>query len=498
MSVWKSLHHLARRASGDRRVLRSLLRSRPRLLVEPLEDRLCLDGFSVVATGLNNPRGLHFGPDGNLYVAEGGTEVPPENGYSTVGQADQVAPPIGPYIGSYTGRISLVTSIGIRATVADNLPSSQTQPMPAPLVSGIADVAFVGNTLYALVTGAGSSHGLLNTSNGIIRLNPDGTWTQIADLSTFYRTHPVVNPDPDDFEPDGTPYSMVVVGDAFYVAQSNHEVIDKVTLDGKVERLIDISALHAPGEWIGPTSFVFSNGNFYVGTLGEFPVTPGTEKIFQVSPTGDIQTAVSGLTAVLGVAFDQAGQLYVLETSTEAGNPTPFTGKVVRVTASGALEDLATGLAFPTAMTLGPDGNLYVSNFGFGFPAGMGQVVRIDISAPSGAAAAPGRTLAGLPDVPAALLSRSGWSEIDSIRQLPAWSPDPLLDALARPMILSASASLAALGERDFGAASSPQEAHQHQRAVNGQPVAAMEMNSSLAAKELAWEEFLDWRALSS
>ena len=27
---------------------------------------------SVFATGFNNPRGLKFGPDGSLYVAEGG------------------------------------------------------------------------------------------------------------------------------------------------------------------------------------------------------------------------------------------------------------------------------------------------------------------------------------------------------------------------------------------------------------------------------------------
>jgi hypothetical protein len=31
-------------------------------------------------------------------------------------------------------------------------------------------------------------------------------------------------------------------------------------------------------------------------------------------------------------------------------------------------------------MTFGPDGNLYVSNFGFGFPSAAGQVVKITLS----------------------------------------------------------------------------------------------------------------------
>src|SRR5881275_1712137 len=47
----------------------------------------------IFATGFNNPRGLKFGPDGYLYVAEGGVG----GSHSTVGQFVQVVPPIGPY-----------------------------------------------------------------------------------------------------------------------------------------------------------------------------------------------------------------------------------------------------------------------------------------------------------------------------------------------------------------------------------------------------------------
>src|SRR5580704_3345836 len=80
---------------------------------------LCGDGDStvtsskVIATGFNDPRGLKFGPDGYLYVAEagvGGTHV------STC--IPQVVPPVGPYLGSDTGsRISRVDWNGVRTTV---------------------------------------------------------------------------------------------------------------------------------------------------------------------------------------------------------------------------------------------------------------------------------------------------------------------------------------------------------------------------------------------
>jgi hypothetical protein len=128
------------------------------------------------------------------------------------------------------------------------------------------------------------------------------------------------------------------------------------------------------------SSAIAYRGNFYVGNLNTFPVVPGSSKIYKITPSGDVSVFAEGFTTILGVVFDGRARMYVLETSTAAGDPTPFTGKVIRVDPSGRQTEIASGLFFPTGMTLGPDGALYVSNVGFGPPlVGLGEILRITV-----------------------------------------------------------------------------------------------------------------------
>ena len=303
---------------------------------------------SVFATGLDNPRGLTFGPDGDVYVAEGGTGGKLS---TTVADCPQVPVPVGPYTGGFTSRISKISPAGVRTTIVDHLPSSQTSPALGNLASGVADVAFVGDQLYALLAGAGCSHGLLGTSNVILRVNANGTTSKVADLSAYQQANPVAQPNPDDFEPDGTWYSMVAVRGDLYAVEPNHGEVVRVTpTTGEITRVVDVSASEGH---IVPTAIAY-HGNFFFGNLGLFPISPGTERVFKLTPSGQLLEWESGFTTVLGLAFDREDRMYVLESMTAAGFPGPGelgTGKIVRIAPSGARDTIASGLSFPTAMT---------------------------------------------------------------------------------------------------------------------------------------------------
>ena len=94
---------------------------------------------TTYATGLTNPRGLAFGPDGNLYVAEAGV-----GGGQTPADIDPGCPVdvniYSPYTAGYSGRVTRVRADGTTETVAADLPS-MTDAYGGSY--GPTDVAFV-------------------------------------------------------------------------------------------------------------------------------------------------------------------------------------------------------------------------------------------------------------------------------------------------------------------------------------------------------------------
>jgi hypothetical protein len=342
---------------------------------------------TVWATGLNAPRGIKFGADGYLYVAEAGTG----GSLSTAGACTQVVPPVGPYLGGQTGRISKIDPQANVSTVATGFAS--TVDSEGDLM-GVADLAFLDDTLYALVAGGGCSHGNPTLPSGIYKVDQTaGTGTLFANLDSYLRRHPAEYENPADFEPDGSFYSMIVNNGKLLTVEPNHGQIFSTDAQGTIEEILDVSA--SQGHIVPTTLFAYKD-NLYLGNLGLFPIDPTTARLMTISPFNCFVEPVAGLqdsnvalnivhskagfTTMVGLTLGPDGLVYVLELSDAAGYPTPGAGDVVRISATGQIETVATGLTLPTAMTFGPDGKLYVSNFGAYNEAGSGQIVQVDVN----------------------------------------------------------------------------------------------------------------------
>jgi hypothetical protein len=258
---------------------------------------------------------------------------------------------------------------------------------------GVADVVFLDDTLYALVAGGGCSHGNLGHPNGIAQVDRStGKWSLIANMSAYLRANPAEFESADDFEPDGTAYSVIAADGLLYVVEPNHGQILSIAKNGTIHTVIDISASEGH---IVPTSIAEYFGSFYVGNLNLFPIDPQWARVLTISKPGfdgdlapgfgkdgqgyHIVNSKAGFTTVVAVDFGPDGLLYVLELSDAPGFPTPGTGKVVRIKQNGEIEGVVNNLTVPTGMTFGPDGRLYISNFGAA-AAGAGQILRVNIT----------------------------------------------------------------------------------------------------------------------
>ncbi len=310
---------------------------------------------AVVASGLNNPRGIDIGPDGRIAVAEAGA-----------------------------GRIVRIGTGGTTTLVGD-LPTATS---PEGETTGPVNVALVGRAgIFALV---GEGPKAVDSRFGsLLRLgNSEPDPVDIAGYQAG---------DPDPADQDGNPgesnpYGLATVGNGKVLVTdaANNDLLLVGPL-GRVQTVARIP-LHAvstshlpmpnlppelPAEAVPTTVAVGPDGYWYVGELTGFPFTPGAARIWRVAPwarnaTCDADTSdgcalyLDGFTSITGMDFGPDGSLYVVEIVKDGvfnlfsgGDPT---GALIRVK-DGVRTELAAGkLTAPADVAVSHRGTVYVTN----------------------------------------------------------------------------------------------------------------------------------------
>jgi len=324
-------------------------------------------GISLVASGLENPRGFTWGTDGTLYVAQAGiTDVP----------ADVIATPVAPSsAGGLNGSVVWIDN-ACPAMYQAVLPSSAGT---GGIDLGPSSLSVVNGQVYVLDEGGGAAHGNPLTPDGIYLIDGGGSATVVADIGAWVASNPVANPGDGD-DANGDLFAMATDGSAFWVTETHFGQLLKVTLDGQVSRVADFSE---SGTY--PTGITFGpDGTLYVALLDDSSLGSGSASVASVAEDGTVTEVWSGLSAVVAIAVNQGGTLFALEGGTTTGNEIAAiernTGKVVRQTGEMTSSDVATGFDVPVGLAFGPDGGLYVTSPAFSPSPSDGSVVRLDTS----------------------------------------------------------------------------------------------------------------------
>ena len=345
------------------------------------------DGVRVVASGLDNPRGLAFGPDGGLYVTEagrGGTEcgIPgPEGDPVCFGASGAIA------------RVDVWH--GGQQRIVEGLPSLANQDGSAGI--GPSDIAFGRHGRAFFTIGLGGSPDLRTQFPDLagmaqLYVLKHGKPKSIADLGTFEKANDpdhgqpsaAVDTNPNSVDASGRKLAVADAGGNDLLSLSKHKGIDVLgvlpfTFTPAPPGIPDVpEGTPLPTQPV-PTSIVRGpDGAYYVGQLKGFPFPVGEANVWRIAPGSPPEVYASGFTQITDLAFGRDGSLYVLEIATGslAGPPTP--GALIRVKPDGEKVELAEGaLTSPTGLVLGSHA-AYVSNHGA--EAGTGEVVRVPLA----------------------------------------------------------------------------------------------------------------------
>jgi sugar lactone lactonase YvrE len=277
---------------------------------------------ALLVTGLEGGSGSTVGPDKALYVPE-----------TIAGRISRVDP--------RTGKVT---------TFASGLPKQ----LSVLGLGGVMDVAFMGNTAYALVTLVASDWGGSDIV-GIYRVDGPNSFTVLADIGKWSIDNP---PDPSICQcfidtPTGVQYAMQPYRDGFLVTDGHHNRVLHVTLDGEISEVIAFNN-------IVPTGLAARGDTIYMGEAGPVPHEPQNSKVMSFTVKSPIATQVasgaglSDIGLLVDVEFGRGNTLYALlqgywNGPYEGAPAEPNTGALVKVNPDGTFTIIVDGLNQPTS-----------------------------------------------------------------------------------------------------------------------------------------------------
>ncbi len=331
---------------------------------------------AIIASDLDNPRGLAISPNGSLYVVEAGRGGD------------------GPCIPDPATQNVAVRCFGTTGALTEiDLKHGGTQELVTGLPSlagngggdaiGPAHVSFQGNKAYVTIGWGGDPAnrakqlGSLGTVFGhTITVTPNGKWSLDVDVAAYEaRTNPLALPDSD-------PFGIVAAPGRQIVADAGANAVFGIAANGTLTTLAVLPPRNVPPPFPGlpnpfpmesvPTAVALGpDGDLYIGQLTGFPFQVGGANVYRVH-NGQLeqQPYLTGFTNIIDLEFDAAGNLYVLEIAKNgllSGDPT---GALYRVSPDGSSrteikvvdpntqENL---LVAPGGIAIGKDGALYIT-----------------------------------------------------------------------------------------------------------------------------------------